>query len=423
MLPTTLPSLLLPLLLSPTGGEGDDWPQYNGPRQDRTAAGAIGLRTWPEDGPPRIWRAETPGGFSSFAVAGERLFTLVSRGGVETCVALDAASGEELWARGLSKTGYDRGGDAGTDDNKGGDGPRCTPSHSDGRVYVYDARMLLSALDAETGELLWKQDVEADFEGRNIRWQNATCPLVDEEHVYVAGGGAGASLLAFDKRTGEVVWTAGDELMTHATPVLATIHGVRQVVFLVQSGLVALDPGTGDELWRAPYAYRTSSAASPVVYENLVYVSAGYGVGAATFEVEKGERGFEARNLWHKRNDLMNHWSTPVCKDGFLYGMFSFKKYGKGPLKCVDMRTGEERWSEDGFGPGNAILVGDDVLALSDRGELVLVAATPEAYEERARADVLDGKCWSSPSYSRGQVYVRSTREGVRLDLRGAPAR
>ena len=121
------------------------------------------------------------------------------------------------------------------------------------------------------------------------------------------------------------------------------------------------------------------------------------------------------------RNRVQNHWSTPVCRDGYLYGMFSFKEYGDGPLKCVELATGEERWSADGFGPGNAILAGEHLVALSDAGEVVLVEATPETYRELARADLLDGKCWSSPALAGGALYVRGTQEGIRVDLAAGP--
>jgi outer membrane protein assembly factor BamB len=180
---------------------------------------------------------------------------------------------------------------------------------------------------------------------------------------------------------------------------------------------VAVAPATGDELWRTEFPYRTSSAASPVVSGDVVYCSAGYGVGAAAWRIEKQGAKLVPVLLWRASNKLINHWSTPVAKDGHLYGMFSFKEYGKGPLECVELASGEERWSKAGFGPGNCILVGDVLVALSDAGELVLVEPQPKAYRELARADVLDGKCWSSPAWSDGALYLRSTREGVRLDL------
>jgi len=398
------------------------WRQYHGPTGDRRGGGEIALTSWPEDGPPVAWRVETNAGFSSFAVAEGRAYTLVLRKvdgkSREVCVALDLSSGKELWASApMAAPDYDGGGDAGAGENKGGDGPRSTPSVVDGRVHVLDANLGLYAFDAATGETLWHQDLVRDFDGRNIRWQSAASPLIEGEHVLVAGGGKGRSLLAFHRATGEPVWGTADETMTHATPVAATIHGLRQVIFLVQSGLVAVDPQTGDELWRAQYPYSTSSAASPVVSGDLVYVSAGYGVGAGLFRVQREEAGLAAELVWQQRNKLINHWSTPVCVDGYLYGMFSFKKYGEGPLCCVRLSDGETMWSRDGFGPGNVILVGDTVVALADSGEVVLVETTPQSYREVARADVLEGKCWSSPSFAAGQLYLRSTTEGVRLDL------
>ena len=248
-------------------------------------------------------------------------------------------------------------------------------------------------------------------------------PVADRKR-WIDGLGPGearfrAQLESMLAKTGAVRWKALDEKMTHATPVAATIHGRRQVIFFVQSGLIAVVPETGAVLWRTEFPYRTSSAASPVVDGEIVYASAGYGVGAAAWKIGKSGEQLVPELLWRASNKLMNHWSTPVVRDGHLYGMFSFKEYGKGPLKCVELASGEERWSQDGFGPGNCILVGSVLVALSDAGELVLVDPRPEGYAELARADVLAGKCWSTPSFSDGQLYARSTSEAVRLDLSG----
>ncbi len=410
---------LLALSISSPG----DWPQYHGPRLDGTTEESVGLRAWPKDGPREVWKVATNGGFSSFVVAGGKAFTLVSRRGREVCVAVDAGTGRELWAAELGEAKYDGGGDSGADGNEGGDGPRSTPSHVDKRVYVLDAHLGLYCLDDQSGKVAWKHDLVAEHEGQLISWQSAASPLVDDGRVFVAGGGKGQALLAFDAASGKLVWKAFDEKMTHATPIAATIHGTRQVIFLVQSGLVAVEPATGKLLWRAAYPYRTSTAASPVVWQDIVYVSAGYGVGAGAFRIAKEGDALAAESIWRKPNRLMNHWSTPVCKDGLLYGMFSFKEYGSGPMRCVDIATGEERWSKDGFGPGNCILAGSDLIALADDGQVVLVEAKPDAYHELARAEVVEGKCWSSPAFSDGQLYVRSTTEGVRLDLSGAVGR
>ena len=396
----------------------DEWPQFRGPAHDGKSAEELALRAWSKEGPPCVWRVPTPAGYSSLTVADGRAFTLVQRDEREVCVALDVADGRELWAAPLGKAEYDQGGGAGADDNKGGDGPRSTPSHADGRVYVLDAQLGLHCLDAETGKPVWERDVLAEHEGRLIQWQSAASPLVDSGLVFVAGGGEGQSLLALDAKTGEVRWKALDEKMTHATPIAATIQGKRQVIFFVQSGLIAVVPETGAVLWRTEFPYRTSSAASPVVDGELVYASAGYGVGAAAWAIQPGDA-LVPELLWRTPNKLMNHWSTPVVRDGHLYGMFSFKEYGEGPLACVALASGEQRWTQPGFGPGNCILVGSLLVALSDAGEIVLVDPDPAGYQELARADVLAGKCWSTPSFADGQLYLRSTVEAVRLDLSG----
>jgi outer membrane protein assembly factor BamB len=255
---------------------------------------------------------ETALGFSSFSVADGRAITLVAAEGdageiAQTCVALDAQTGEQLWSYALNKHDYGRhGGGAGARGNKGGDGPRSTPTIDGDRVYVYDAQLLLVCLKADSGELIWKVDVLNDFQGSNINWSNAISPVVDGERVYVAGGGAGQSMMALNKLTGEVIWKTGDEEMTHATPIVREIQGKQQVIFFMQSGLIALNPTDGVELWR---------------------------------------------------------------------------------------------------------------VVVSDSGELVLVKAVPDAYEELARAKVLKGKCWSTPAYSDGKVYVRSTLEGACIDV------
>ncbi len=239
----------------------EDWPQYNGAGHARTSNEQLALVRWPAAGPPISWKAETPGGFSSFAIADGKAFTLVG-GSREICIALDVETGEELWSAKLSGVKYDGGGGSGAQDNKGGDGPRSTPSYSDGRVYAFDANLRVHCLDAKDGDKIWTRDLVKQHGGKNIRWQNAASPLVEGNLVFVAGGGKRQSLLALDKKSGKVRWKVGDERITHATPIAATIHGVPQIIYYVQAGLVAVNPRSGDVLWRAEYPFRTSAAAS-----------------------------------------------------------------------------------------------------------------------------------------------------------------
>jgi len=404
------------LILFSCNAFAGEWPQYRGPNQDGTSSEKLALQKWPERGLPQMWKVPTPTGFSSFTVSGGSVFTVVAReaDGVkrEACVALDAGSGRELWAVLMCPAKYSGGGDSGG----GGDGPRSTPTYNDGLVYAYDSQLLLQCLDARDGRVVWSKDIIKEFAGQNIGWQSAVSPVVEDKMVIVPGGGPGQSLLAFDKKTGAVIWKAQDDKMTHATPVVATIGGVRQLVCFMQKGLLSVDLATGKELWSYPFKYVTSTAASPVICDDLVYCSAGYGVGAGLVRISRAGDSFTATEVWRKQDKMMNHWSTPVFKDGYIYGIFGFKQYNKAPLQCYELATGKEMWSKEGFGPGNLILVDNHLVVLGDRGQLVLLKASPESYQEVSRIQAVGGKCWTTPAYSDGRIYVRSTTEGVCLD-------
>lgn len=412
-------SLLLPAALCAA-----EWPQYRGVLGNGTTTEKI-TKPWKTAPPRQIWKSPSEGGFASFSVGGGLAFTLalkeIDGAKQEALVALDAKTGKEKWSAPLNFAKYDGGGDAGEADNKGGDGPRSTPTIIGNRVYAMSSQLSLRCFDTANGKVVWTRDLLQEHNGRNVKWQNAMSPLLEGGLLYVGGGGQGESLLAVDPKDGKVVWKAFDENITHSTPVAATILGQRQVIYFVQSGLLSVEPKTGKELWRYKFDFRVSTAATPVVFEDIVYCSAGYGVGAGAVKIAKQGDNFTATEIYRFRGDkpLANHWSTPVVKDGYLYGMFQFKEYGKGPVKCVDIRTGDVKWEQEGFGPGHVILAGDQVLALSDKGELVLLAADPAGYKELARADVLDGKCWTTPILSDGRIYARSTKEAVCVDASG----
>lgn len=398
--------------------ESTDWGTFRGPSGNGVVP-ALANAKWSLK---QVWKSPTNLGFSSFAESGGKVYTLVTGetdgNSGETIVCLDEKTGKQLWSKPLSIVPkYTGGGDSGTPDNKGGDGSRSTPVVNAGKVYVIDSMLGVFCFDAATGKEVWKHDVMKDNAGVQIKWENAASPVIDGDVLLLAGGGAGQALIGLNKNTGKVVWKGEDDKMTHATPVLADILGVHQAIFFTQTGLVAVDPQKGSVIWRAPFPYKVSTAASPVVFEDIVYCSAGYGVGAGAFKISKSGGKLEATQIWRRENQCFNHWSTPVVKDGYLYGMFSFKEYGAGPLACVDIRTGEDKWAEKGFGPGQVILAGDKIIATSDKGEIVVVEAKPDKYKEVARKDVLDGKVWSYPILANGKIFARSTTEGVCLDV------
>jgi outer membrane protein assembly factor BamB len=401
-----------------------DWNQYHGRNSDNKTNERLTSTTWLEKSGSPKWKISTPLGFSSFSTEGARAFTLIAEedeDGLmrEVCIALDTKSGKRLWSTWLCRMDYKSGGgNSGAPGNNGGDGPRSTPSVLKGKVWVYDSDMNLYCIDAASGKVIWDVQVLKEHKGQNIKWKNSSAPLIEDDLVIVYGGGPGQSLLAFERETGKIAWKTGNETATHATPIAATIHGFRQVIFFCTSGLVSVDPKSGRELWRQAFPFKVSTAASPVVADDMIYCSAGYGVGAGLYKISRKGTLFSSSEIWRKKNDMFNHWSTPLYHDGHLYGMFSFKKYGNGPLQCIELKSGKIKWSEDGYGPGNVILAGDHLIALADDGVLSLVKATPSQYTELARRKVLNGKCWSTPILSNGMVLARSTAEAVCLEAR-----
>ena len=408
------------LAMGALSASAEDWTQYRGPNHNGVSQEKIMTR-WPVNGLKVVWKVPVTDGFSTFVISRNKALTLVTRAvnGVdrEVCVALDADKGTEIWAAPLTIAKYDGGGDSGTEENRGGDGPRSTPSIDGDRVYVLSATLSLYCFDLKTGKELWVKDLVKLYGGKVITWQNAASPLIEGDLIYVSGTAPGKCLMALNKNDGSLVWAGQNDKMTHATPIAATILGVRQIIFFAQSGLVSVQPNDGAVLWRYKFPYNVSTASSPVAVEDIVYCSAGYGVGGGAVRLTKEGDKFTATEIWRTPNKNINHWSTPVVYQGYLYGMFSFKDFGKGPMKCVELATGKEMWSKNGFGPGGVLLVDGNVLALDDRGELVLVEADPKSYKEKGRFQAIQGKCWNCASLSNGRIYARSTKEGACFDV------
>src|SRR5213593_2428128 len=406
---------LLPLLVLPTSGTvAGDWPQYRGANHDGISAETI-RTNWSQEAPREVWRVPLDPALSSFAVSGGRVFTLVRRPSNgqdgEFCLALDAETGAELWAStALDVADYPNGG-VGTDD-----GPRSTPSVDGDRVYVLTSYLRLFCLGATNGAVLWSKDIVAEHGSTVIAWQSAASPLIEGDLVLVIGNAAGKSLLAFHKADGREAWKGQNDVMTQASPVAATVAGLRQVIFFAQSGLVSVAPDNGAVLWRYAFPFSISTAASPVVGEDIVYCSAAYGVGAGAVRITGSGGQLTTGELWRSPGAKMNHWATPVHYNGHLYGM-----YGQSllTLKCLELATGAEKWSANGFGYGSVLMVSGKLLALSESGDVVLIEPTPAAFTEIARYRALDGshssiarlpvKCWNAPALSNGRLYVRST--------------
>ncbi|HYT61187.1 MAG TPA: PQQ-binding-like beta-propeller repeat protein [Haliangiales bacterium] len=399
-----------------------DWPQYRGPNHDGISTET--LRTnWSEEAPRQVWKIPLDPALSSFSVSGGKAFTQARRSingqPREFCLALNADTGAEVWATLLSDDAAVYDGGVGSDD-----GPRSTPSVDGNFVYVLTSFLKLLCLGADDGHVVWRRDLVAEYGSKMIGWQSAASPLIEGDLILVICSATDKCLLAFHKADGREAWKGQNDVMTQASPVAATIAGVRQVVFFAQSGLVSVVPETGSVLWRYPFSYSTSTAASPVVGDDVVYCSAAYGSGAGAVRIAGSGPQLTTNQLWRTPGDNQNHWATPIYFNGYLYGM-----YGQSllTLECIDLNTGSSQWAQGGFGYGSVLLAKDVILATSEPGFVVLVKPNPAAYEEVARFRALDGsrssipglpvKCWNVPAISNGRLYVRSTTEAVCLDV------
>jgi outer membrane protein assembly factor BamB len=407
------------------GCAGADWPQYRGANHDGISTDRINTQ-WSGSVTNPVWMVAFTNGLSSLAVSGGRVFTQVWRttngAAREVCLALSVTDGTELWATDVDDAYYPNGG-VGYDD-----GPRTTPSVEGGSVFVLSSYLKLYRLNATNGAVIWQKDLTNLFGGTVIAWQNAASPLLDNGLIFVNANCGTSTLMALRAGDGSLAWRSQNERMTHSTPVVATIQGVRQVIFATQSGLVSVDPLSGSLLWRFkyPFVYSTALAVSPVVYQDMVFVCGAhaYNMGSVVMQASLSNGAWTTAQLWWTNNPA-SHWMTPVCHQGFLYGQFGIQTYDsvKAQLKCIDMRSGAVKWSTNGFGRGATILVNEHLLSITENGQLVLVQPNTNAYSEVARFLAIPNyndctnKCWNTPAVCNGRVYVRSTACGACFDF------
>lgn len=402
--PATLPAVPVPPVPS-AGAAGAYWTDFRGPRRDGHYREQPIRTDWPAGGLTPLWKEPLGAGYASFAIAGGRAFTIEQRGSEEVVAAYDVASGREVWTTRWH---------ARFEEYMGGDGPRATPTWSDGRVYALGAQGELRALDAETGRTLWRTNILEDAGASNLQWGMAASPLVvDNTVVVLPGGRNGTSVVAYDRNTGVRVWAAQDDQQAYSSPMLVTLGGVRQIVVFSALRLMGLSPERGELLWEYPWKTQFDVNASQplLVGDNRLFVSSGYGTGAAVIEVARGSGRFSVREVW--RNIRMkNQFSSSLLHEGFIYGL------DESILACVDAATGDLKWKGGRYGYGQTVLASGHVIVLAENGDLALVRATPERHQEVVRFPVLEGKTWSHPALSGGYLLVRNVAEMAAFDLR-----
>ncbi len=388
----------------PCRAPAEDWPQWRGPRGDGISQETGLLASWPEGGPPVVWRERLGGGFSGIAVAGGRAYTMAAAGDAEYAVCLDAATGKQIWR---VKTGE-------VFESSYGDGPRATPTVDGDRVYALGSTGPLVCLEAATGKQVWGVNVLEQLGGENLEYGLAASPAAFGPMLVVVGGKDGKAVAALDKATGKVLWTGPSELAGYSTPILVKTGGVEQIIVLLGKFVVGLSPKDGREFWRQPWETTLdANVATPIVAGDRLFISTGYGTGCGLFELAAAGGTPVAKPLWATK-DMKNYFSTSVLSGGHLYG------FDNTVLACMEFATGEIKWRQRGFNRGTVLVADGKLLVLGERGTLALAELSPAKYTEISRFDVFDGKSWTVPTVAGGRLLVRNEEEIACFDLRAA---
>lgn len=380
------------------------WPGFRGPRRDGIYHGVAFSSDWNQRPPQEIWRIRVGPAWSSFAVAGNFLFTQEQRGDNEAVVCYQADSGREVWAQEIRSRFFEA---------LGGLGPRGTPTLNDGHVYALGAEGWLMKLSGVDGELKWKVDLKELTKQPPPMWGYSGSPLVHEGLVIVHAAGSGdRGLVAFDTDTGEVRWSVPADKDSYSSPHLATYFGETFVSFLGNEGLSLFRPETGERALFHEAKTMGYRALQPAILpgEQVLFTSE-YG-GASLIQVSHEDKGLTSTELWNSRG-LKPDFNDFVVHEGYAYG------FDGAIFACLDLATGERRWKDGRYGKGQVLLLQDSALLLvvSEKGELVLLAADPQEHRELYKRQVLDGKTWNHPVVVGNRLYLRNAGEAVCFEL------
>ena len=398
-----------------------DWPQFHGPTRDSICREQGLLSRWPENGPRLLWSIQGLGrGLSSVSIAGGRIFAMGDRpvqGEAVQCVlACDLESRRELWATRVGPA-FET-------------GPRCTPTVDGDLLYALGTEGDLVCLRAATGEVCWRKSLVTDFGGQMMSgWKFSESPLVDGDRLICTPGAADAMIVALDKRTGRTIWKSvvprlgdkGADGAAYSCAVVTEIGGVRQVVQLIGRGVVGVEAETGRFLWGYNrVANNVANITAPVVRGNYVFVTTAYNTGSALLEVKREGEGFRAEEVYFLGpREFANHHGGVVLVGEHLYGGHGTNQ---GDPTCLALATGKICWKSRSPARGSACVLYADghLLFRYDRGDMVLVEATPEEFrvKGRFRPPAGAGPAWAHPVIHKGKLYLRHDDLLCCFDLR-----
>lgn len=393
------------VLLAPTarGGEAGKavpiWPQWRGPTRDGQARGPAWPANLKRDCLKQRWRLELGPSYSGPIVASDRVFVTETRDRkTEMVRALDRKTGKEVWRAewpGAITVPFFAA--------SNGSWIRSTPALDGDSLFVAGMRDVLVSLNARTGKEQWRVDFVKEFKASLPAFGFVSSPLVDGDAVYVQ---AGASFVKLDKTSGKVIWRVlkddgGMMGSAFSSPTIATLAGQRQILVQTREKLAGVDPKTGDVLWEQKVpSFRGMNILTPVPFGDAVFTSS-YSNKSWLYAVSKKDEKLQVKEAWS--NNAQGYMSTPVVIDGHAYLHLQNQRF-----TCINLKTGERTWTSRAFGKYCSLVAQKDhILALDQRGKLLLIIANPKEFELLDERQVSDQETWAHLAVCGDEVYVR----------------
>ncbi len=365
-----------------------DWYRWRGPDLNGISKETGWQTVWPKEGPKQLWKASLGIGFSSMSVSNGRVYTMGNENDTETVFCFDANTGQLRW-----KHSYP----CPIDPKYYEGGPSATPTVDAKAVYTLSRKGDLFAFDAETGKVAWSKNVHKELGLKIPDWGFSGSVLVEGNLLIINAGGAGTAL---DKRSDKVAWTSSKDEAGYSTPLPFETGAQHAVALFSASELEAVNVADGKLLWKFPWKTKYGvNAADPIISGNEFFVSSGYDQGCALWRVSNGKPSV----VWQNKN-MRNHFNSCVLIDGNLYG------FDESELKCQDWAGGRIKWTEKSLGKGSLMAAAGKLIVLGEKGMLVVADASPAGFKPISQAQVIGGKCWTTPVLSNGKIYCRNAK-------------
>jgi outer membrane protein assembly factor BamB len=369
-----------------------EWPGFRGPRRDGIVRGVRIKTDWSGSPPAQVWRRSVGPGWSSFAVAGDLMYTQEQRGEEEVVACYKASTGEPVWLHRDKARFFE---------SNAGAGPRGTPTLSNGRVYTFGATGILNVLDAANGSVIWTRNPASETNTKTPFWGFSSSPLVIDDTVIVAASG---KLVAYDAANGKQRWLGPSAGGSYSSPQLVTIGGVQQVLLTSDSGLVSVNPADGKQIWNHQWA--CNFMVQPALTADGDVLITSQENGTRSIGVKRDSNGWTVQEKWTS-NGLKPYFNDFVVHKGYAYG------FDGRILACIDLKDGQRKWKGGRYGNGQLVLLPDQdlLLVVSEEGELALVGATPDQFTELAKVTGIQGKTWNHPALVGDLLLVRNAEE------------